>query len=51
VTVVDLPECGHWPVAGSGDPGYAGWDTDAISADFAAALRVWLPDHVQLKTT
>ena len=42
VTVVDLPGCGHWPVIGSGEPGYSGWDTDPLSRDFAAALISWL---------
>lgn len=42
VTLVDLPACGHWPVAGSGTPGYAGWDGDELSEDFTASIANWL---------
>jgi uncharacterized protein len=41
VTLVDLPECGHWPVVGSGRPGWA-WEAGEVSRDFAAALTAWL---------
>lgn len=44
VTLVDLPGCGHWPVAGSGAPGYGGWETDQLSEHFTACLATWL-DH------
>lgn len=42
VTLADLPECGHWPVAGSGAPGYAGWGGDELSEDFAASIASWM---------
>jgi pimeloyl-ACP methyl ester carboxylesterase len=42
VTLVDLPGCGHWPVVGSGAPGYAGWDHDRLAGDFTATVAHWL---------
>lgn len=42
VTLVDLPGCGHWPVVGSGAPGYAGWEEDPLSADFIGTLAGWI---------
>ncbi len=42
VTLIDLPACGHWPVAGSGAPGYAGWELDELSEDFTATVARWL---------
>lgn len=42
VTLVDLPACGHWPVADSGTPGYAGWEGDELSEDFTASIANWL---------
>ena len=41
-TLVDLPACGHWPVAGSGAPGYAGWEGDQLSEDFTGSIARWL---------
>ncbi len=42
VTVVDLPGCGHWPVVGSSDPDYAGWDEDEITPDLDRAVVAFL---------
>lgn len=42
VTLVDLPGCGHWPVVGSGTPGYSRWDDDELAFAFTTALRDWL---------
>ncbi len=42
VTLVDLPACGHWPVAGSGAPGYAGCEGDELSEEFTASIAKWL---------
>lgn len=42
VTLVDLPACGHWPVAGSGAAGYAAWEGDQVSEDFTGPLVRWL---------
>lgn len=42
VTLVDLPACGHWPVAGSGAPGYAGWEGDELSEAFTGSIATWL---------
>lgn len=46
VTLVDLPGCGHWPVAGSGSPGYAGWDTDELSPDFTTTVVTWIDEQL-----
>lgn len=42
VTLVDLPACGHWPVAGSGAPGYASWEGDELSEDLTRSIARWL---------
>jgi len=41
VTLVDLAGCGHWPVVGSGEPGFAYTDQAPVP-EFAAALTAWL---------
>jgi uncharacterized protein len=42
VTLADLPECGHWPVVGSGDPDYSGWDDDELAPAFTSTTATWL---------
>lgn len=41
-TLVDLAGCGHWPVVGSGRPGWTWGRDDELSRDFATALTTWL---------
>jgi hypothetical protein len=42
VTLVDLPGCGHWPVAGRAAPGYAGQAVDPLAPAFTSTTTDWL---------
>ena len=45
--IVDLPDCGHWPLLGRDRPGSGQWgDDDEPSPDYTRTLSRWVADRL-----